>query len=67
MTSDAIALRAIKDKIAPMSISDRAITLVEEAVPLMRQIREKCDAAELFMVSKIWPYPIYISLLSLSC
>ena len=67
LISDAIALRAIKDKIAPMSISDRAITLVEEAVPLMRQIREKCDAAELLMSSEIWPYPIYRNLLSLSC
>ena len=67
LISDAIALRAIKDKIAPMSISDRATALVEEAVPLMRQIREKCDAAELLMSSEIWPYPIYRNLLSLSC
>ena len=66
LLKDADRLTALKPRIMDMPMRERADAIVNEAVPLMRSIREKCDAAELIISADIWPYPIYRNLLSLS-
>ena len=63
---DADSLAALKSRIADLPTRERADAIVDEVVPLMQSVREKCDVAELMISADIWPYPIYRNLLSLS-
>ncbi|MDR1481250.1 MAG: glutamine synthetase III [Synergistaceae bacterium] len=66
LLKDAATLSETKSRLADMPTRERADAIVEEVVPLMRNIRAKCDEAELLISADIWPYPIYRNLLSLS-
>ena len=66
LIADAKRLHELKDGLGTMTLRDRAECLAGTIVPLMEQIRARCDAAELVIASDIWPYPIYRNLLSLS-
>ena len=59
-------LAALKSHLNELPPRKRADVIVGEVVPLMENIRKKCDAVELMIASEIWPYPIYRNLLSLS-
>ena len=66
LIKDANELHDLRAKLASMDARERSDFLVNEIIPLMSQIRAKCDAAELNISADIWPYPIYRNLLSLS-
>ncbi|MDO4988023.1 MAG: glutamine synthetase III [Synergistes sp.] len=56
----------VHEKMAAMSTGDHARTIVDEAVPLMADIRKIADSVEPFLSSDNMPYPNYRDLLSLS-
>lgn len=56
----------LKEHLGSLSIDDHAKGIVEEAVPLMEEIRHMADHIEVFLSSEYMPYPKYRSLLSLS-
>ena len=66
LMSDAKNLFELKGKLSNMNARERSDLLTGEILPLMENIRAKCDAAELIISADIWPYPIYRNLLSLS-
>ncbi|MBR0168243.1 MAG: glutamine synthetase III [Synergistaceae bacterium] len=63
---DANNLFELKGRLAGMNARERADFLTGTIIPLMDEIRAKCDMAELTIAADIWPYPIYRNLLSLS-
>lgn len=63
---DANNLFELKGRLAGMNARERSDFLTGTIIPLMDEIRAKCDAAELTIAADIWPYPIYRNLLSLS-
>lgn len=63
---DANALYDMKGRLAGMGARERSDYLTGSIIPLMDEIRAKCDMAELTIAADIWPYPIYRNLLSLS-
>ena len=63
---DANHLFELKGRLSNMNARERSDFLTGEILPLMEEIRAKCDAAELIISADIWPYPIYRNLLSLS-
>ena len=63
---DAKNLYELKGRLSSMNARERSDFLTGSIIPLMDDIRTKCDAAELIISSEIWPYPIYRNLLSLS-
>lgn len=66
LIKDANELHDLRAKLSSMDARERSDFLVNTIIPLMSQIRAKCDAAELNISADIWPYPIYRNLLSLS-
>jgi glutamine synthetase len=66
LLKDAEKLVKTKAKITDLPARERAEAIVNEVVPLMRSVRDKCDEVELLISADIWPYPIYRNLLSLS-
>lgn len=56
----------MKEKLARLDLRKHADELVNEAVPLMNEIRKIADLAEVYMSAENMPYPNYRSLLSLS-
>jgi glutamine synthetase len=66
LLKDADDLAELKARITDLPTRDRAEAIVDEVVPKMRDVRKKCDEAELLISADIWPYPIYRNLLSLS-
>lgn len=66
LIKDANNLYELKSRLADMNARERADFLINDIIPLMDNIRLKCDAAELTIAADIWPYPIYRNLLSLS-
>lgn len=66
LLKEASMLAALKSHLNELPPRKRADVIVGEVVPLMENIRKKCDAVELMIASEIWPYPIYRNLLSLS-
>lgn len=66
LIDDSLKLSGIKERLGTLPLRERANLLVREAIPLMGEIRVKCDEVELATSSEIWPYPIYRNLLSLS-
>ncbi|MBQ9574441.1 MAG: glutamine synthetase type III, partial [Synergistaceae bacterium] len=63
---DANNLFELKGRLSGMNARERSDFLTGTIIPLMDEIRAKCDAAELTIAADIWPYPIYRNLLSLS-
>ena len=63
---DANNLFELKGRLADMNARERSDFLTGTIIPLMDEIRAKCEAAELTIAADIWPYPIYRNLLSLS-
>ena len=63
---DANALFELKGRLSEMNARERSDFLTGTIIPLMDEIRAKCDMAELTIAADIWPYPIYRNLLSLS-
>ena len=63
---DANHLYELKGKLSNMNARERSDFLTGTIIPLMDEIRAKCDMAELTIAADIWPYPIYRNLLSLS-
>jgi glutamine synthetase len=63
---EAEKLTSLKARITDLPTRERAEAIVSEVVPLMLDVREKCDAVERLISADIWPYPIYRNLLSLS-
>ena len=63
---DANHLYELKGRLAGMNARERSDFLTGTIIPLMDEIRAKCDMAELTIAADIWPYPIYRNLLSLS-
>ncbi len=63
---DANNLFELKGRLSVMNARERSDFLTGTIIPLMDEIRAKCDAAELTIAADIWPYPIYRNLLSLS-
>lgn len=63
---DANSLFELKGRLSAMNARERSDFLTGTIIPLMDEIRAKCDAAELTIAADIWPYPIYRNLLSLS-
>ena len=63
---DANSLYELKGRLAGMEARERSDFLTGSIIPLMNEIRAKCDMAELTIAADIWPYPIYRNLLSLS-
>lgn len=63
---DANNLYELKGRLSGMNVRERSDFLTGTIIPLMDEIRAKCDMAELTIASDIWPYPIYRNLLSLS-
>ena len=63
---DANNLYELKGRLAGMDARGRSDFLTGTIIPLMNEIRAKCDMAELTIAADIWPYPIYRNLLSLS-
>ncbi|MDR1915338.1 MAG: glutamine synthetase III [Synergistaceae bacterium] len=66
LLKDADKLAKTKAHLGELSTRERADVIVNEVVPLMRDVRKKCDEVELLISADIWPYPIYRNLLSLS-
>lgn len=60
------ALQQLKDESADTELREHAELIVTKAVPLMDEIREYADKAEIYLSAAIMPYPRYRSLLSLS-
>ena len=56
----------MKERMAKLSLRKHADALVEEAVPLMTDIRKISDSVEIYISSDNMAYPNYRSLLSLS-
>ena len=56
----------MKERMAKLSLRKHADALVEEAVPLMAEIRKISDSVEIYISSDNMAYPNYRSLLSLS-
>ena len=63
---DANHLYELKGRLSDMNVRERSDFLTGTIIPLMDEIRAKCDMAELTIAADIWPYPIYRNLLSLS-
>lgn len=63
---DANHLYELKGRLSSMNARERSDFLTGTIIPLMDEIRAKCDMAELTIAADIWPYPIYRNLLSLS-
>lgn len=63
---DANNLYELKGRLSNMNARERSDFLTGTIIPLMDEIRAKCDMAELTIAADIWPYPIYRNLLSLS-
>ncbi len=63
---DANHLYELKGRLSGMNARERSDFLTGTIIPLMDEIRAKCDMAELTIAADIWPYPIYRNLLSLS-
>ena len=63
---DANSLFELKGRLSGMNARERSDFLTGTIIPLMNEIRAKCDMAELTIAADIWPYPIYRNLLSLS-
>ena len=63
---DANHLYELKGRLSDMNARERSDFLTGTIIPLMDEIRAKCDMAELTIAADIWPYPIYRNLLSLS-
>ena len=63
---DANHLFELKGHLSGMNARERSDFLTGTIIPLMDEIRAKCDMAELTIAADIWPYPIYRNLLSLS-
>ncbi len=63
---DANSLYELKGRLSDMNARERSDFLTGTIIPLMDEIRAKCDMAELTIAADIWPYPIYRNLLSLS-
>lgn len=63
---DANHLFELKGRLSGMNARKRSDFLTGTIIPLMDEIRAKCDMAELTIAADIWPYPIYRNLLSLS-
>ena len=63
---DANHLYELKGRLSSMNVRERSDFLTGTIIPLMDEIRAKCDMAELTIAADIWPYPIYRNLLSLS-
>ncbi len=63
---DANHLFELKGRLSGMNARERSDFLTGTIIPLMDEIRAKCDMAELTIAADIWPYPIYRNLLSLS-
>ena len=63
---DANSLFELKGRLSEMGARERSDFLTGTIIPLMDEIRAKCDMAELTISADIWPYPIYRNLLSLS-
>ncbi|MDR3279727.1 MAG: glutamine synthetase III [Synergistaceae bacterium] len=66
LLNGAAKLTETKARISDLSARERAEAIVNEVVPLMRNVRKKCDDVERYISGDIWPYPIYRNLLSLS-
>ncbi|GHV27848.1 glutamine synthetase [Synergistales bacterium] len=66
LIKDLDALAKAKGKFDSLDARKRADAIVSKGVPLMRDIRKKCDEAEKLLSKDIRPYPIYRDLLSLS-
>ncbi len=66
LIADAHRLNELRERMADMPVRERADFLVGTVIPLMGEIRGRCDAAELNIAADIWPYPISRNLLSLS-
>ena len=66
LIKDANNLHELKGRLSGMNARERSDFLTGTIIPLMDEIRIKCDMAELTIASDIWPYPIYRNLLSLS-
>ncbi|MDR1471712.1 MAG: glutamine synthetase III [Synergistaceae bacterium] len=66
LLKDAELLAKTKARLGELPTRERADVIVNEVVPLMRDVRGKCDEVELLIAADIWPYPIYRNLLSLS-
>ena len=66
LIKDANSLYEVKGRLSGMDARERSDFLTGTIIPLMDEIRAKCDAAELTIAADIWPYPIYRNLLSLS-
>lgn len=66
LITDARNLYELKSRLNGMNARQRSDFLLSDILPLMSEIRAKCDSAELLISSEIWPYPIYRNLLSLS-
>ena len=66
LIKDANNLYELKGRLSGMNAHERSDFLIDTIIPLMDEIRAKCDSAELITASDIWPYPIYRNLLSLS-
>ncbi len=56
----------MKERMAKLSLRKHADALVDEAVPLMAEIRKISDSVEVYMSADNMAYPNYRSLLSLS-
>mgnify|MGYP003587776116 FL=1 len=59
-------LTALREKMSGMTPRKHADAIVEEAVPLMKEIRHTADAIEIYFSSANMPFPNYRNLLSLS-
>lgn len=56
----------MKERMSKLSLREHADALVNEAVPLMAEIRKIADSVEVYMSAENMAYPNYRSLLSLS-
>ena len=59
-------LSELREKMAAMAPRAHADAIVEEAVPLMKEIRKTADSIEIFLSGENMPFPNYRNLLSLS-
>ena len=56
----------MKERMSKLNLRKHADALVDEAVPLMAEIRRIADSVEVYMSAENMAYPNYRSLLSLS-
>lgn len=59
-------LTELRENLVDLELREHAEQIVTKAVPLMNEIRELADAAEICMADEFIPYPKYRTLLSLS-